>query len=496
GYDANKRKTSETDALRPDLSQVFGYDDEDRLTSWTRTGPGTPPSLTQTWDLSLVGDWDQTTVDGVPESRGHNAVHEATTVGAANLSYDAKGNLTVDERGQGLSWDVENRLAAAVNLAEDDDSASYVYDALGRRVAKGVVKDGVTSTRVFVCSGPRVLSEYVDGVLDRSYVYGGYVDDVVGMIDHAHSDARFYFHANHLYSVAALTKGDGSVVERYGYDAYGASVVTDASALNVIAGSTVGQPYRFTGRRLDGETGLSYFRARYFDHGLGRFIGRDPLQRSYSLRRGALEAMGKSSEALWLGPHPMAGDGYQDGYSLYQAYFVPLATDPTGMYTIDIDCCCYIDQAISNMQEVVNLINNSIADEISSFTEYRDRRRQIGAVNAGTAFFGARSLFGQPACVTQAIDRVERDGLIATGRAVTTIIGGGFSLLFGTVTNLSGEEGAKDFMTVHLSQELVAHRAVLNELNVIKQQCDQKQWCCDGVPPDGQIGPPLPDGSF
>ena len=110
-----------------------------------------------------------------------------------------------------------------------------------------------------------------------------------------------YYHSNHLYSVAALTDDTGVVLERYGYGPYGDSVVYDASG-SVIAESTVGNPYRFTGRRLDGETGLWYFRARYFDSELGRFIGRDPL-------------------------------GYVDGYSMYGGYFAVNGLDPHGLYT-------------------------------------------------------------------------------------------------------------------------------------------------------------------
>ncbi len=58
--------------------------------------------------------------------------------------------------------------------------------------------------------------------------------------------------------------------------------------------------YGFTGRYLDEETGLWYFRARYFDNELGRFISRDPL-------------------------------GFVDGMSLYNGYFAErFALDPTG----------------------------------------------------------------------------------------------------------------------------------------------------------------------
>ncbi|MDJ0731221.1 MAG: RHS repeat-associated core domain-containing protein [Crocosphaera sp.] len=41
--------------------------------------------------------------------------------------------------------------------------------------------------------------------------------------------------------------------------------------------SLIDNPYLFTGRRFDQETGLYYYRARYYDADQGRFISRDPL---------------------------------------------------------------------------------------------------------------------------------------------------------------------------------------------------------------------------
>ncbi|MDA3963818.1 MAG: hypothetical protein PF961_23765 [Planctomycetota bacterium] len=340
-YDANKRKTGETDGSVLAWDQTFGYDGEDRLVDWDRAGV---PSLVapipsdRAWDLSLVGDWDTVSIDNVAEGRVHNGVHELlqrapTGAPAVTLSYDAKGNLTSDGS-QSYAWDYDNRLGTAGDLA-DNGSASYRYDALGRRVQKTVTTDTGTLTTTYVLSGAQVVSEYEDGVWARSFVYGSYVDEPLAMIA---GGETYYYHQNHLYSVAALTKGDGSVVERYGYDAYGASVVTDASASNVLAGSAVGQPYRFTGRRFDGETGLSYFRARYMDHSMGRFVGRDPL-------------------------------GYVDGMSTYRAWFVPGAFDPSGMSSW-LDCIATTTRLCQSGfegsgvdPELVNQICNKKAEE-------------------------------------------------------------------------------------------------------------------------------------
>ena len=40
--------------------------------------------------------------------------------------------------------------------------------------------------------------------------------------------------------------------------------------------SAIGNPYPFTGRQLDEETGLYFYRARYYDSVKGRFLQRDP----------------------------------------------------------------------------------------------------------------------------------------------------------------------------------------------------------------------------
>src|SRR5262249_5557893 len=86
---------------------------------------------------------------------------------------------------------------------------------------------------------------------------------------------RLFYHQNAIYSVFALTNIAANKVECYQYDAYGRPSRVSA----------VGNPYMFTGRRLDPETsptlepetGLYYYRARYYDTNQGRFIQRDPL---------------------------------------------------------------------------------------------------------------------------------------------------------------------------------------------------------------------------
>ena len=289
-------------------TQDFNYDDEDRLNDWKTDGNATQ----QLWDLSLVGDWNSTQRVGanpINENRQHTDVHEVNRINGQRLRYDFKGNLVRDRRSAFYTWDAENRLRRGIDLPERRGSgrrrgfgflnlsiASYRYDALGRRVQKTVRQRRNRDVTTFVCAGAQVVTEYENGNESQSYVYASYVDEPIALI--AANGTASYYHANHLFSVEAMTDAVGNLIETYDYDSYGAMTIRDGSGVE-LGESAVGNVYGFTGRRLDAESGLYYFRARYFDVELGRFITRDPL-------------------------------GYVDGSGLYNGYFVPNAVDPNG----------------------------------------------------------------------------------------------------------------------------------------------------------------------
>ncbi|HYE04514.1 MAG TPA: RHS repeat-associated core domain-containing protein [Planctomycetota bacterium] len=162
----------------------------------------------------------------------------------------------------------------------------------------------------------------------RRYVYGTYVDEPLALI--RGSEIRSYYHANSLYSVAALTDATGAVIERYRYDAYGKRTVLSADGATVVPHSVVGNQIGFTGRHHDDETGLIHFRARQYSPTLGRFISRNAFEKAggwaYSSSR-AQKARLFLKSILKMNP----GAEYIDGYNLYAAVFAARQQlDPSG----------------------------------------------------------------------------------------------------------------------------------------------------------------------
>ncbi len=288
-YDANKNKL--TEGISSPMAN-FGfnstaYDPADRLTAWNRTDG----NLDQAWNLSLVGNWATFTENQVQQTRTHTAVHEIATIDSNPIAHDAAGNLTrnAGDTLDRYTWDFDNRLATADVDQDGTPDCLYRQDALGRRVSKTIPDGEGSTTMVFVCDGGQVVAGYVADAVpaspERQFVYATYIDEPVVVVDEtalgsagAGSEELYYYHQNSLYSVAALTDASGAVVERYAYSAYGKPIFLDSNG-NLLdpQASTVGNPYLFTGRRLDEETGLYYYRARMYDAELGRFVGRDPI---------------------------------------------------------------------------------------------------------------------------------------------------------------------------------------------------------------------------
>ncbi len=186
-----------------------------------------------------------------------NNLNQYTEINTTSPAYDLNGNM-ISKGSAAFDYDSENRLIEAITT---DTTSSYTSDPMGRRRSKTVN----TATTSYLYDGDNVIMEYDQtGAMARRFVYGPMIDEPVCMIT---PSARYYYHADALGSVVALSDTSGNLAETYAYSPFGK---TNGS-------STLGNPYLFTGRRLDSESGLYYYRARHYDAQEGRFVQPDPI---------------------------------------------------------------------------------------------------------------------------------------------------------------------------------------------------------------------------
>ena len=194
----------------------------------------------------------------------YSAAGRLVAAEGAIFTYDKNGNLTSKTTASGkttYTWDIENRLAR-VELP-DRGTVSYRYDPFGRRIEKNV--NGAVTTYLY--DGNAILME-MDGAgqVTARYTHGPVIDWPLMM---ERKGQTFFYHADALRSVAALTDSSGNVVRSYAYDSWGRPQGTEPAG--------PANPFLFAGCEYDVETGLCYLRARCYDPATGRFISSDPL---------------------------------------------------------------------------------------------------------------------------------------------------------------------------------------------------------------------------
>lgn len=157
----------------------------------------------------------------------------------------------------GVVWDAENQL---VEVKQGPTTlASFTYDGLGRRQRK--IAGGVTHT--YIADEDDLIEARVGTGQTLRYVEGSGIDQHLATQD---GSGVTYYVADHLGSVVQATNSAGAVTLARNYDPWG----------NMLSGTSAGG-WAFTGREWDSEVGLYYYRARYYDAKIGRFLSEDPL---------------------------------------------------------------------------------------------------------------------------------------------------------------------------------------------------------------------------
>ena len=185
---------------------------------------------------------------------------ECDDAGRVISKSDGAGNLVYR-----LFYNGKGRAYLTVN--PDSGFTPMGYDANDYLIKKG--------SKLYHLDGENLEATYDSaGNLMAKYLRGVVVDEIVNGYHYnnpndANDWSNYTFHHDHLNSVTAVTGHTGSIEETTGYDAFG-------KPLSLTLPGT-GNDMLYTGREYDRETGLYYYRARYYDPAIGRFVSEDPL---------------------------------------------------------------------------------------------------------------------------------------------------------------------------------------------------------------------------
>ncbi|MHC1744446.1 MAG: RHS repeat-associated core domain-containing protein [Syntrophobacteraceae bacterium] len=246
-----------TDLRTPAKTQIFVYDDLNRLTTATSESyRQSNPTDTVTYEYdtignmtynSRVGSYDYASAPGKP--------HAVLQAGPYSFVYDANGNMVSKNSGQRtIVYDAENHVKRITTGAS---TVEFVYDHKGERVKK--IQGGVEIV-------------YIGGLLEirgtevrKHYASAG--KKIATRID----NTLYNTHGDHLGSLGLATAESSPDQPRQ------ETVYYPFDETAGVQNGDVGLHHKFTGQEEDPETGLYYYGARYYDPVIGRFLSADSI---------------------------------------------------------------------------------------------------------------------------------------------------------------------------------------------------------------------------
>jgi RHS repeat-associated protein len=222
-----------------------------------------------------------------------NPLNQYTAItGNPAPTYDADGNLLSGLRSPlsvfTCTWNGENRMlsSTSANVAIADRRVENAYDALGRRVRKTVKfasTGAVIEDRYFIYDGWNVIEETIapatGPVETAEHVWGADLSGTaqgaggVGglLLRESSANGASYYHYDGNGNVTALTSGAGTVQAAYTYGPFG-------ETLRAAGPLAQANPWRFSTKYQDDETGLLYYGYRFYNPTDGRWPSRDPIE--------------------------------------------------------------------------------------------------------------------------------------------------------------------------------------------------------------------------
>jgi RHS repeat-associated protein len=233
-------------------TQSFTYDVLNRIA----TAQSQATSGTNCWGNSYTMDaWGNLTAKTVTKCSAETLSTSATAQNQlTGFGYDAAGNMTSNGTAT-YTYDAENRITSTGGV-------TYTYDGDGNRVKKSNGKLYWTG----LDSEPLTETDLA-GTATADYIF--FDSRRVARRDLPGGAVHYYF-SDQLGSASVITNATGTMPpqEESDYYAYGGERPITTADPN---------PYKFTGKERDAESGLDYFVVRHYASTISRFMSADPL---------------------------------------------------------------------------------------------------------------------------------------------------------------------------------------------------------------------------
>jgi RHS repeat-associated protein len=195
-----------------------------------------------------------------------------TSYNGETITYDEIGNPLSYRDGMEMTWLNGRKLTT---LQSGNDSISYKYDSNGVRTSKTV--NGVEYTYEYL-NGHLMHETRGEKVFDYCYDANGQLYAVSYKANSSTDAVTYYYAHNWRGDITSIYDGDGNMVAKYEYDAWGnVLTVTNSNNSEITDPNHIANlnPFRYCSYYYDSESGLYYLMSRYYDPVVHRFLNAD-----------------------------------------------------------------------------------------------------------------------------------------------------------------------------------------------------------------------------
>lgn len=195
-----------------------------------------------------------------------------TSYNGETITYDEIGNPLSYRDGMEMTWLNGRKLTT---LQSGNDSISYKYDSNGVRTSKTV--NGVEYTYEYL-NGKLMHETRGEKVFDYCYDANGQLYAVSYKANSSTNAVTYYYAHNWRGDITSIYDGEGNMVAKYEYDAWGnVLTVTNSNNSEITDPNHIANlnPFRYRSYYYDSESGLYYLMSRYYDPVTHRFVNAD-----------------------------------------------------------------------------------------------------------------------------------------------------------------------------------------------------------------------------
>lgn len=299
-----------------------------------------------------------------------NNINQITYDGKNDYGYDLNGNLTRIKNETSESnfyYDALNRL---VKVEIGDQQVVYVYDEMNRRIGKTISVLNEQSQYIplksfkYFYQAQNEIGCWEDGKITELRLLGIGKGAEIGAAVAMEFDGTAYapihdLHGNVICLVEAET---GKVKEFYRYSAFGEELLYDQTGAR---SKEVLNPWRFSSKRTDSETGFVYFGRRYYDSELGRWITPDPIGFQGGPNLYAFVMNSPLTHVDLYGLYAVDSNG---GSSSERNCFTGVREFATAMYECVRDC---ITTVVRSIRDGLCELSSRMSERFRSYNEQR-----------------------------------------------------------------------------------------------------------------------------